>query len=131
MRPVSVVGEPVIYATIGPGVIGGPSMAPPGDNGGQLVLGIQEAIGVSYEALIVIIKITFPLLLAATIVGLVFTVFQSVTHINETSLQQNFKILAVLVLLFVEAPAIYFALRDYTLVTFDRIEALAPPFAGP
>ena len=91
------------------------------------MFGVQEAIGVSYEALIVCIKITLPILLITTVIGLAMTIFQAVTQINESTLQQDFKIFAVLILLFIEAPIIYVAVRDFTLTSFDRIDALAPP----
>lgn len=87
-------------------------------------MGIEEAIGVSYEALIVIIKITTPALVIVTVLGLLLTIFQQVTGINESTLQQDLKIFATLVILFVTGPAIYIALRDYTLVIFERIAAI-------
>lgn len=87
-------------------------------------MGIEEAIGASYEALIVIIKITTPALAITTVLGLLMTIFQQVTSINESTLQQDLKIFATLVILFVTGPAIYIALRDYTLVIFDRIAAI-------
>lgn len=91
------------------------------------MMGIEEAIGVSHEALIVIIKITLPTLIVTTSIGMAVTLFQSVTHINESTIQQVLKILATFVVLFVTAPTIVMALRDYTLVVFDRINAMAPP----
>lgn len=87
-------------------------------------MGIEEAIGVTYEALIVIIKITLPsLAVTATLAG-ILTIFQSVTNINEASIQQDAKIFATLAILFVTGPVIYLALRDYTLLIFERIAAL-------
>jgi flagellar biosynthetic protein FliQ len=87
-------------------------------------MGIEEAIGVSYEALIVIIKITFPALLITAGLGTLLTLFQSVTHINELALQQVLKIFTTLAVLFVTAPAIVLGLRDYTDLIFERIAAL-------
>ena len=87
-------------------------------------MGIEEAIAVSYEALIVIIKITLPALAITTTLGLILTIFQQVTQINESTLQQDLKIFATLAVLFVTGPAIYIALRDYTLVIFERIGSL-------
>ena len=87
-------------------------------------MGIEEAIGASYEALIVIIKITTPALVVTTVLGLLLTIFQQVTNINESTLQQDLKIFATLAVLFVTGPAIYIALRDYTLVIFERIAAI-------
>lgn len=87
-------------------------------------MGIEEAIGVTYEALIVIIKISLPTLaLTAALAGLL-TIFQSATNINESSLQQNMKIFTTLAVLFVTGPAIFIALRDYTTLIFERIAML-------
>lgn len=91
------------------------------------MMGIDEAIGVTHEALMVIMQLTMPILLVTTAIGMVLTIFQSVTHINETTLQQDLKIFITLAMLFIGAPLLYDALRDYTLVVFDRINAMAPP----
>lgn len=91
------------------------------------MMGIDEAIGVTHEALMVIMQLTMPILLVTTAIGMVLTIFQSVTHINETTLQQDLKIFVTLAMLFIGAPLLYDALRDYTLVAFDRINAMAPP----
>lgn len=87
-------------------------------------MGIEEAIGVTYEALIVIIKITFPALAITTALAAALTIFQSVTNINESSIQQDLKIFTTLAILFVTGPAIFVALRDYTLLIFERIAML-------
>ncbi|MGQ9369126.1 flagellar biosynthetic protein FliQ [Azospirillum sp. ST 5-10] len=87
-------------------------------------MGVPEAIAASYEALIVIIKISMPALLVSTAIGLVVTLFQAVTHIQDPNLQQQLKIFATIAVLFVTAPAIYIALHDYTMLIFDRIANL-------
>lgn len=87
-------------------------------------MGIEEAIGVTYEALIVIIKITFPALAITTALAAALTIFQSVTNINESSIQQDLKIFTTLAILFITGPAIFIALRDYTLLIFERIAML-------
>jgi len=90
----------------------------------RIRMGIEEAIGVTYEALIVIIKITFPALAITTALAAALTIFQSVTQINESSIQQDLKIFTTLAILFVTGPAIFIALRDYTLLIFERIAML-------
>ncbi len=87
-------------------------------------MSIEEAIGFSYEALIVIIKITGPVLLITTSLGLLLTTFQQVTNINEQTLQQDLKIFATLAVVFITAPAIFIVLRDYTFAIFERIALL-------
>jgi len=84
-------------------------------------MGIEDAISVTYDALMIIIKISLPTLLITTAIGLVITLFQSVTHIQDATIQQNLKIIGTIVILFITAPAIFIALRDFTLVIFDRM----------
>lgn len=87
-------------------------------------MSIADAIGATYEAIMVIIKMTFPALLITTAIGLVLTLFQSVTQIQDQTLQQNLKIFATIVILFVTAPALYIALHDFTMIIFDRIASI-------
>ncbi|WP_448190244.1 flagellar biosynthetic protein FliQ [Azospirillum sp. sgz301742] len=87
-------------------------------------MGIEDAIAATVEALMVIIKITFPTLMITTGIGLVVTLFQSVTQINDQTIQQNLKMAATFAMLFATVPAIIIALREFTLVIFDRIGAL-------
>lgn len=91
------------------------------------MFGVQEAINITHEALLICIKLALPTLLVTTVIGLLMTIFQSVTQINESTLQQDFKIFAVLILLFIELPVLYYALKEYTLVSFDRINMLETP----
>ncbi|PWC53426.1 flagellar biosynthetic protein FliQ [Azospirillum sp. TSO22-1] len=87
-------------------------------------MGIEDAIAATIEALMVIIKITFPTLMITTAIGLVVTLFQSVTQINDQTIQQNLKMAATFAILFATIPAMIIALRDYTMVIFDRIANL-------
>ena len=84
-------------------------------------MGIEDAIAATIEALMVIIKITFPTLMITTAIGLVVTLFQSVTQINDQTIQQNLKMAATFAVLFATIPAMLIALRDFALVMFDRI----------
>lgn len=87
-------------------------------------MGTDDAIAATIEALMVIIKITFPSLLITTGIGLIVTLFQSVTQINDQTIQQNLKMAATFAILFATAPAIIIALMDFTAVVFDRIGGL-------
>jgi flagellar biosynthetic protein FliQ len=87
-------------------------------------MGIPEAIGLTHEALLLIASLTAPLLLITTAVGMVLILFQSVTQINDPNLQQMIKIALTLAIIFSTAPALFIAVREYTLVIFDRIDAL-------
>ncbi|CAO3350727.1 flagellar biosynthetic protein FliQ [Azospirillum melinis] len=87
-------------------------------------MGIDEAISVSHEALMVILKISLPTLGITALLSAGLMLFQSATNINESSLQQDMKFFATLLILFATGPAIYLALRDYTAVIFERIAML-------
>lgn len=91
------------------------------------MMGIDEALMSAREALNLIVQITLPVLLLTGAIGLLVTVFQSVTQINESTIQQNLKIFVTLIALFVTAPAMLLALENYMAVMIDRINALAPP----
>ncbi|PWC36417.1 flagellar biosynthetic protein FliQ [Azospirillum sp. TSO35-2] len=87
-------------------------------------MGIDAAIAVSHEALMVIMKITLPTLGITAVLSAGLMLFQSVTNIHEASLQQDVKFFATLAILFATGPAIFLALRDYTGVIFERIAML-------
>jgi len=91
------------------------------------MLGLQEILGSASEALMVIVKIALPALATTAAVGFAITIFQSVTRINEASLQLATKAIVMMAIIFVSAPAIYMILHDYMMEIFDRINALAPP----
>lgn len=91
------------------------------------MMGIDEALGSAREAIELILRMTLPALLVSAAIGLAVTVFQAVTHINESSLQQNLKIFFTILILFATAPVLFVALRDYTMVVFERINELGTP----
>lgn len=85
------------------------------------MMGIAESIGVSYEALIVILKVSLPALLVTTAVALITTVFQQVSQLQDASLQMQLKIISTLLMIFITGPMMYMLIRDFTLVIFERI----------
>jgi len=91
------------------------------------MMGADEAIAASREALILIAEMSMPTLLITAALGLVVTIFQAVTRINDSTLQQELKIFLTAAILFVTAPALYQSLRIYFDVVMDRINTLATP----
>lgn len=91
------------------------------------MMGADEAIVISREALNLIVDMTMPTLLITAALGLVVTIFQSVTRINDSTLQQELKIFLTAAILFVTAPALYEALRLYFNTVMDRINTLGGP----
>jgi len=66
------------------------------------------------EAIKVMIYIAGPLLLAAMAIGIVVSVIQAITQINEATLTFIPKIIAIVVVLMVMAPWMLEILRQYT-----------------
>mgnify|MGYP004673478041 CR=1 FL=1 len=58
-------------------------------------MGIEEVTAVSSEALYLVIKVATPVLLVSFVVGLIISIFQTVTSIQEQTLTFVPKIIAV------------------------------------
>lgn len=58
-------------------------------------MGIEEVTAVSNEALYLVIKVAAPVLLVSLVVGLIISIFQTVTSIQEQTLTFVPKIIAV------------------------------------
>ena len=58
-------------------------------------MGIEEVTAVSSEALYLVIKVAAPVLLVSLVVGLIISIFQTVTYIQEQTLTFVPKIIAV------------------------------------
>ena len=58
-------------------------------------MGIEEVTAVSSEALYLVIKVATPVLLVSLVVGLIISIFQTVTSIQEQTLTFVPKIIAV------------------------------------
>ena len=58
-------------------------------------MGIEEVTAVSSEALYLVIKVAAPILLVSLVVGLIISIFQTVTSIQEQTLTFIPKIIAV------------------------------------
>jgi len=56
---------------------------------------IDDVVGIATEALFLVIKVSAPILLVSLIIGLVISIFQTVTSIQEQTLTFVPKIIAV------------------------------------
>lgn len=74
----------------------------------------EEVIKLATDALMLALKVGMPLLLAGLIVGLLISVFQAVTQIQEMTLSFIPKILAVAVVLIVGGPWMLGQVVSYT-----------------
>jgi flagellar biosynthesis protein FliQ len=83
------------------------------------------ALEVGRNALLMTVMLSAPLMGAALLVGLVISVFQALTQINEQTLTFVPKILAVFAALVVTGPWLMQSLVGYTSGLFAMLPAMA------
>lgn len=76
------------------------------------------------KLLSVSVVVATPFLLTALVVGLLISVFQTVTSIQEQTLSFVPKALAVVALLFIILPWLVRTLMDFTIGMFDQIPGM-------
>lgn len=84
----------------------------------------ESVMAIGYQAIRVTLLVGAPLLLVALIVGLVISVFQAATQINETTLAFIPKLLAVFAMLVVAGPWMLGEMVDYIRMLFASIPQL-------
>jgi flagellar biosynthetic protein FliQ len=85
----------------------------------------QFAIDVAQKAFMIALQIGGPLLIASLAVGMLVSVFQAVTQINEQSLSFVPKILVIAGALAVLGPWMVQTLTGYMAATFNALPQLA------
>ena len=73
------------------------------------------------DTFLVLLKLGGPVLAAALVVGLVMSLIQAITQINEPSLAFVPKFAAIAAVLVLAGPFMLTTLRDYTTQLFDHI----------
>lgn len=84
----------------------------------------QTIIDIGIEAVWVAIKLAAPGLLAIMLAGLLISIFQAATQINEQTLSFIPKVLALSAVLFVMAPWIMNTMLSFTTTIFKRISTI-------
>ena len=84
----------------------------------------EQVADIGREAVWVMIKIGAPAMLVALVVGVVISLFQALTQIQEMTISFVPKLLAVLATLVLTTPFAVAALRDFTLQLFGRMVTL-------
>ena len=84
----------------------------------------QMVVSIGREALTVTMMVAGPMLLFGLIIGLIISIFQSVTQINEMTLTFVPKILGVAAALLIFLPWMINMLTDFTQHMFDLIPTL-------
>ena len=84
----------------------------------------ETIVGLVQQALEVTLLLSAPMLLAALITGLVISVFQAATQINEMTLSFIPKLLAVFAALVLAGPWMLSVIVDFTRRLFSAIPGL-------
>lgn len=77
-------------------------------------MGSEAVLNIGRQAVMVTLMISAPLLLVALVIGLIVSVFQAATQINEPSLSFIPKLVGLLLTLVIGGPWILSSLIDYT-----------------
>lgn len=81
----------------------------------------NEILEIGREAILVLFKISLPLMLITLAVGLIVSIFQTVTQIQEATLTFIPKLIAIFIALYMLFPYIGSLLSDFTAEMADRI----------
>ena len=87
-------------------------------------MGSQTVLTLVQQALFITVLVSAPLLLTALVVGLVVSIFQAATQINEMTLSFIPKLLAMFAVLVLVGPWILTTLVDYVQRLFGSIPQL-------
>jgi flagellar biosynthetic protein FliQ len=80
-----------------------------------------EVLDVARDAILTLVLVSSPLLLIGLIVGVIISLFQALTQIQEATLTFVPKILVVFVSLLLLAPFMLHVLTDFTELLMQRI----------
>lgn len=84
----------------------------------------QVVLDIMKDALVMIIKCSLPILLSGLIVGLIVSIFQTATSIQEQTLAFVPKIIAVFMAIILFGPWIMHMLTQYTTTLFSNFNKL-------
>ena len=82
-------------------------------------------IGLGQQAVLMMVMLAGPLLAVSLVVGLVVSIFQAVTQVNEMTLTFVPKVIAIFVVLIVMGPWMLQMLLGYTAATFAQMATFA------
>lgn len=81
----------------------------------------NEVITIGNEALYTIILASSPILIVGIVIGLIISIFQATTQINDQTLVFVPKIIAVLITILAAGPWIMNLIMDFTVALFGQI----------
>ncbi len=84
----------------------------------------QTAIDLTHNALMMALVLTLPILAVSLVIGVLVSLFQAVTQINETTLSFLPKVAGVVGVLLILMPWMVRQLIDYTATLFQGLPGL-------
>jgi len=87
----------------------------------ETVMTASDAIDIGRDAIIVSLKLGGPIMLLALVVGVVISLVQALTQIQETTLTFVPKIVAILIAMLLLMPFMLTTLTTFTERLFDRV----------
>lgn len=84
----------------------------------------EQVMTIAYQGMRVALYLAGPLLLTALLIGLIVSLFQAATQINEMTLSFIPKILGVVIMLVVIGPFLLQLIIDYTTELFTSIPSM-------
>jgi len=83
-----------------------------------------EIIGVMQDAIYTIITVASPMLITAVVVGVIISIFQATTQINEQTLAFVPKIIAILLAILIFGSMILTNLTDFATRMYGNIDTM-------
>ena len=83
----------------------------------------SDIAGLIREGMLVTLKLGGPLLIAGLVIGLIVSLFQAITQINEATLAFLPKLVALGVIALILGPFMFTTLSSYTILLFDQMIA--------
>ena len=82
---------------------------------------VDEVVKMCSDALFMIIKLSAPILLISLVIGLVISIFQTVTSIQEQTLTFLPKLIVILLMIALLGGTMFASLSQYTIRIFEMI----------
>jgi flagellar biosynthesis protein FliQ len=90
----------------------------------------QELVAVMQQTMLTTLLVGGPIVIAALVIGLIVSVFQAATQINEATLTFVPKLVIVAVVLVILGPAMVGSLIDLTTYVFNVASHASPVYGG-
>ena len=87
-------------------------------------MNVNDVMEVGREAVVVMLKVSLPILLLALIVGLTISLFQALTQMQEMTLTFVPKVIVIFLSLLLFAPFMLSVLTAFTQSLMDRVVAM-------